>query len=157
MGEWVAIQTNGAGSDAVASTIVVAHRDDASRMKIIFPFDQLKEGEWSFCPPKPGGDPENNMIYSADMGVGKVAGIKIDQERVLVVTNTRKNNPKQPMKAAVFRANYKDQLTWRDAATGRLLAASDFFEPITLGSLVTPGLKLVTQPFDTKTNWRTNR
>jgi hypothetical protein len=26
-----------------------------------------------------------------------------------------------------------------DAATGRLIAESDFFEPITIGSLVTPG------------------
>jgi hypothetical protein len=32
-------------------------------------------------------------------------------------------------KAALFTENYKEQLTWRDAATGRLLAESDFFEP----------------------------
>jgi hypothetical protein len=36
-------------------------------------------------------------------------------------------------------ANYKEQVTWRDAATGRLIAESDFFEPLTLGSLITPG------------------
>ena len=33
----------------------------------------------SFAPPKTGTDIENNMVYSADMGIGKVAGIKLDQ------------------------------------------------------------------------------
>jgi hypothetical protein len=39
---------------------------------------ELKKGEWSFAPPKAGADPENGMIYSADVGMGKVAGIKFD-------------------------------------------------------------------------------
>lgn len=165
VGDWVAIQTNGAGSDTVASSIVVAHRDDASRMHIIFPFGDLGPGEWSFAPPKPGADPENNIIYSADMGVGKVAGIRMDpgtgelkvafvvddatttfqpvigpkDRRVLLLTNAKLNQPGQPMKAAVFSGNYTEQLTWRDAATGRILAQSDFFEPITINSLTPPG------------------
>ncbi len=165
VGEWIAVQTNGLGSDTVASSIVVAHRDDASRMHVIFPFGDLKAGEWSFAPPKAGADPENNMIYSADMGVGKVAGITIDpstgeldlafvienatttfqpvigpkNRRVLLLTNARKNTPNQPMKQVVFGGNYTEQLTWRDAATGRLLAASDYFEPLTINSLTTPG------------------
>ena len=32
-----------------------------------------------------------------------------------------------------------EQLTWRDAATGRILAESDFFEPLTINSLTPPG------------------
>ncbi len=40
--------------------------------------------------------------------------------------------------AALMTGNYKEQLTWRDAATGRLLAESDFFEPLAPGSLITP-------------------
>ncbi len=165
VGDWIAIQTNGAGSDKVASSIVVAHRDNPEKLHVVFPFGELKEGEWSFAPPKAGGDPENNMIYSADMGVGKVAGIKIDQEtgelkvkfvvddatttfqpvigskakRVLLLTNCKKNNPDEPMKKAVFSGNYREQLTWRNAATGEILAESDFFEPITINSLTTPG------------------
>ena len=165
MGEWVAIQTNGAGSDTIASTIVVAHRDDSSRTNTIFPFGQLGEGEWSFCPPKPGGDPENNMIYSADQGVEKVAGIRLDQKtgemevvfvvdnntnafmpvigpkdkRVLVMSNAKKNDPAQSMKQAFSTGAYMEQVTWRDAATGRLLAESDCFDKLTAGSLVTPG------------------
>lgn len=165
VGDWIAVQTNGVGSDTVASSIVVAHRDDSSRMNVIFPFGDLGPGEWSFAPPKAGADPENNMIYSADMGVGKVAGIRIDpstgkldvafvidnatttfqpvigpkDRRVLLLTNAMKNNPSQPMKQVVFSGNYTEQLTWRDAATGRLLAESGYFEPLTINSLTAPG------------------
>jgi len=165
IGDWLAFQLNGAGSKTVASSITVIHRDDASRNSIIFPFGPLKEGEWSFAPPKAGADPENNMIYSADMGIGKVAGIKLDQEtgkttvafvldnmtntfqpvigpkdqRVLVLTNARKNVAKEPTMLALFSKNYQEQVTWHDAKTGRLLAESDFFEPLTINSLVAPG------------------
>jgi hypothetical protein len=165
VGDWVAIQTNGAGSDKAASSIVAVHRKDAKKTTTIFPFGELEPGEWSFAPPKAGADPENGMVYSADMGVGKVAGIRINQDtgelklafvvddatttfqpvigpkdrRVLLLTNAKKNDPSQPMKVAVFTGNYKEQLTWRDAATGRILAESDFFEPLTINSLTTPG------------------
>jgi hypothetical protein len=166
IGEWVAVQTNGAGSSLAASSIVVAHRDDVSRTHSVFPFgDKLEPGGWSFCMPKPGGDPENHMIYSADMGVEKVAGIKIDPatgeltlafvvdnatttfqpligpagKRVLLLTNAKRTSPEQTIQQAVFSARYTEQLTWRDAATGRILAASDFFEPLTMNSLTTPG------------------
>ncbi len=43
------------------------------------------------------------------------------------------------MKLALFSGNYDEQVTWRDAATGRIIAESDFFEPMTIGSLITPG------------------
>lgn len=165
IGDWVGFQLNGAGSDTVASSIVVASQKDATKQQIIFPFGELKPGEWSFCPPKAGADPENSMIYSADMGLRKVAGIKIDQatgklkvvfvvddtsntfqpligakdKRVLLLTNMKPNVDKEPIKDVLFTGNYKEQLTWRDAATGKLLAESDFFEPLTINSLTTPG------------------
>jgi hypothetical protein len=165
VGEWIVVQLNGAGSDKVASSIVAAHQKDPKRMKIIFPFGPLESGEWSFAPPKAGADPENNMIYSADMGVGKVAGIKLDpasgelkpvfvldnmtntfqplygpkDRRVLVLTNIRKNVAHEPTLLMLMTANYKEQVTWHDALTGRKLAESDFFEPLTINSLVTPG------------------
>ncbi len=165
VGDWVAFQLNGIGSETVASSIVAVHQKDSKRMKIVFPFGELKKGEWSFAPPKAGADPENNMIYSADMGVGKVAGMKLDpatgdmkvvfvlddmtttfqpligpkDRRVLLLTNMRLNMAKEPIKAALFTGNYKEQLTWRDAATGRIIAESDFFEPLTINSLTTPG------------------
>jgi hypothetical protein len=165
MGDWVVLQTNGIGSKTVASSIVAVHQKDATRMKVLFRFGPLKPGEMSFAPPKPQTDPENNMIYSADVGVGKVAGIKFDpatgemktvfvlddattafqplfgpkDKRVLMLSNMKRNVEVEPMVAAMFTGNYKEQVTWRDAATGRIIAESDFFEPMTFGSLITPG------------------
>jgi hypothetical protein len=156
---------NGLGSKEKASSVAVAHVKDSNNMKVIFPFGELKKGEWSFAPPKAGADPENNMIYSADMGVGKVAGIKLDpvtgdletkfivnnttttfqptigpkDKRVLVLTNMKKNIGHEPIMLALMTANYAEQVTWHDAATGRKVAESDFFEPLVINSLVTPG------------------
>ncbi len=165
VGDWVGFQLNGAGSETVASSIVLVNQKDSKNVKTIFPFGDLKKGEWSFAPPKAGADPENNMIYSADMGVGKVAGIKLDpstgemkvafvvddmtttfqpligskDQRVLLLTNMKQNVAKEPIKLALFTENYREQLTWRDAATGKILAESDFFEPLTINSLTPPG------------------
>ena len=134
-------------------------------MEVIFPFGKLEPGEWSFSPPKAGADPENSMIYSTDMGMQKVAGIKLDQatgelevvfvlddvtntfqpligpkdKRILLITNIKQNVAAEPVKLALFTENYKEQLTWRDAATGRIIAESDFFEPLTINSLTPPG------------------
>ncbi len=165
VGDWVGFQLNGGGSDTKASSIVVASQRDASKMEVIFPFGPLEKGQWSFCPPKAGADPQNSMIYSADMGIGKVAGIRLDQttgkmevafvvddmtntfqpligpkdRRVLLLTNIRKNVEEEPVKTALFTENYTEQLTWRDAATGKIIAQSDFFEPLTINSLTPPG------------------
>jgi hypothetical protein len=165
LGDWIVLQTNGIGSETAASSIVAVHQKDPTRMKVIFPFGELKKGEWSWAPPKPQTDPENSMIYSADMGMGKVAGIKIDQatgemktvwvvdnttnafqpligpkdKRVMLLSNAKKNVEKESIKLALFTGNYKEQVTWRDAATGRIIAESDFFEPLSIGALITPG------------------
>ncbi len=165
IGDWIVFQLNGAGSKTVASSIVAVHQRDAKRQKIIFPFGELKPGEFSFAPPKAGADPENGMVYSADMGVRKVAGIRLDQatgemkvafvvddvtntfqpligpkdRRVLLLTNAKFNVAAEPLMIALFTENYKEQLTWRDAATGKIIAESDFFEPLTINSLTPPG------------------
>ncbi len=165
MGDWIAIQTNGAGSKTKASSIVVVDQHDAKKMKTIFPFGQLKEGEFSFAPPKAGGDPENNLIYSSDMGIGKLAGIKLDpktgdmkvvwssdstsssfmtligpkDKRVLLFSVMTPGATEAPIMQTVLGGKYKEKVTWWDAVTGRLIAESDFFEPLTQGSLLTPG------------------
>lgn len=36
-------------------------------------------------------------------------------------------------------ASYTEQVMWRDADTGKLLAASDFFSPMSSGAAVWPG------------------
>jgi len=79
LGDWIIVQTDGAWSEKIASSIVAVNQKDASNLKVIFPFGQLKPGQISWCPPKPEVDPENSMIYSADRVLHKVAGIKIDQ------------------------------------------------------------------------------
>jgi len=165
MGDWIVIQTNGTGSKEVASSLVAVNQHDPKKMTTIFPFGPLKKGEFSFAPPKRQGDPENNMVYSEDAGIGKVAGVKLDPQtgemktvwlsdilsfgfqpvigpkdkRVILLSSMKQNVAKEPIMDTVVTANYKEQLTWRDAATGRLLAESDYFEPMSHGQLVTPG------------------
>jgi outer membrane protein assembly factor BamB len=165
IGGWIVAQLNGIGSDTVASSVVAASQNDPTKTQVIFPFGELKKGEWSFAPPKCGGDPQNSMIYSADVGMRKVAGIKLDpatgelklafvvdattttfqpligpkDKRVLLLTNMKLNVDKEPVKGALFTENYKEQLTWRNAATGKLLAESDFFEPLSINGLTPPG------------------
>ena len=53
--------------------------------------------------------------------------------------DTQKPVVKEDLMKALFLGEYKEQLTWRDAATGRILAESDFFERLSPGSLTTPG------------------
>lgn len=165
LGDWIVFQTNGILSKKKASSIVAVSAKDPKKLIKIFPFGQLKNGEVSFCPPKPQTDPENSMIYSADMGRGKVAGITIDQatgelktkfvldnatsgfqplygpkdRRVLVISNFKSNVPGLPLFPMLATKSYKEQVTWREASTGRVLAESDFFEPMGLNNLITPG------------------
>ena len=65
--------------------------------------------------------------------------IEPKDKRVLLLSNFKRRVAAEPLKLALFTGNYSDQVTWRDAATGRIIAESDFFEPLTLGSLITPG------------------
>ena len=58
---------------------------------------------------------------------------------MLLLTNMKQNVEKEPIKVAHFTENYKEQLTWRDAATGGILAESDFFEPLSINGLTPPG------------------
>jgi len=160
MGKWIVIQTNGLGSETKASSIVAIDVDDASNTQTVFPFGQLESGQTSNAPPKPEGDLENNMVYSADGGLGKIAGIHLDQdtgklttrwviddrsfefqplfgppdERVLITT---KWNPDVGL-GALATGSYTQQVVWRDAATGKPLAESDFLPPIGFNGLVAP-------------------
>ena len=57
---------------------------------------------------------------------------------MLMLTNMKPNVDAEPIKASFFTQNYKEQVTWRDAATGRLLAESDFFDPMPGNGLIVP-------------------
>jgi hypothetical protein len=130
LGGWIVLQTNGIGSETVASSIVAVHQKGPAKTKVILPFGPLKSGEWTWAPPKPQTDPENSLTYSADMGVGKVAGIKLDQtigemKTVFVVDDT--TNAFQPLIGPKDRRVLLLSNARRDAATGRIIAESDFF------------------------------
>ena len=163
LGDWIVLQTNGLVSKT-ASSIVAVHQKDPKRVSIVFPFGNLAPGQISWAPPKPQTDPENSMIYSADVGVGKVAGIKLNQKtgdlkvawvenimttgfqpligpknrRVILLSNMKADVAGTPVMDLFAKGSYSEQVTWRDAATGRLIAESDYFEPMTIGSLITP-------------------
>ncbi len=105
------------------------------------------------------------MIYSADMGMKKVAGIHLGQatgeleirfvldvisntfqpvigpadKRVLLLTNSKLPEGLNIQQAVLSLDKYQDQLMWVDAVTGKLLDESDFFEALTINSLTTPG------------------
>ena len=160
MGKWICIQTNGIGG-SVPSTVECIDTDNAGTVTTATPFGQLESGQTSFAPPKAGGDPENNMLYSADSGVGKVAGIRLDpqtgqmtnvfvvddkstefqpligpkDQRVLLTTKVNPDASQEDQSTGT----YSEQVVWRDAATGRALAESGFLPPFTGGSLLTPG------------------
>jgi hypothetical protein len=164
MGDWIVIQTNGPVTKDIASSIVAINQKEPSRMTSVFPFGQLKPGQISFAPPKSGTDHENNMIYSADVGMGKLAGIKLYQatgemktvwvadnpttsfqsligpkdQRVLMTSRMKFGKVHLPILKTLISGDYREQVVWRDAATGRILAESDLFEPMGINTLVTP-------------------
>ena len=164
MGGWITIQTNGLGGK-VPSSVVAINQRDPSRRTSVTPFGPLKRLQMSLAPPKTCIDLDNDMLYAADAGVGKVAGLHLDQatgemttqfvvedttltfqpltgpkdQRVLVLSNMKGDIPAMNALLEVVTGKYKEQVTWRDAATGRILAESDFFEPLTFNSLIVPG------------------
>ena len=97
-------------------------------------------------------DVANNRIYAMDSGPGKVVGINFNQKtgnmsvawtanvktvsfltligladhRVLVSTNisSKVTNPLE-LQHGPKGVNYKEQVQWRDAATGKLVAPSE--------------------------------
>jgi hypothetical protein len=60
-------------------------------------------------------------------------------KRVLVATNI--NATQQQIEQALNNQGntYTEQILWRDAATGKVLAHSDYFPAMSPGILVTPG------------------
>ncbi len=97
------------------------------------------------------------MIYAFDSGPGKQVGIKFQNgqmstawsvnartlsfmtlvgpqnQRVFVATNTSRPQ------SSPTDFSYMEQIQWRNAATGALLAQSDFFNAMSPGILITPG------------------
>ena len=159
IGNWVLTQTNGTPA-GVPSSIVAVNQSNPAWITSIVPFGLIPTGGHSWAPPKAAADAENNMIYSDDQGVGKIAGIKFARKTGALTTawvadamttclqglygpankrvlGTSRYNPDSTAEQ-VQEGTYTEQATWRDAATGRILAESDFFAPMATNTIITP-------------------
>jgi hypothetical protein len=156
MHDWVICQTNGGSPTNVPVSVFAISQANSSKITRIQPIP-LEPGQISYIPSIPSFDPTNNRIYNMDPGPGKVAAVDLDpktgnmtlawsvdqrtpewtiligpaDQRVLVGTNIKTNitNPLD-YDAGPIGANYKEQMIWREADTGKLLAASDYFNPM---------------------------
>ena len=165
IGDWIAFQLNGVGSKKVASSIVVANQKDPKQHEGHLPVRAIEEGRVELRAAqvrsrpreqhdllgrhgrgqggrhqaRPAtGELETKFVVD-DMSTTFQPLIGPKDKRVLLLTNMKKNVAKEPINGLLITANYKEQVTWRDALTGRKLAESDFFEPLTINSLITPG------------------
>ncbi|HEX2472680.1 MAG TPA: hypothetical protein VHJ59_08015, partial [Nitrososphaera sp.] len=154
LGDWVILTTNGNPANVPMSVVAISQAND-SKIAKIDPIP-LKPGEQSTYYAHGAVDPENNRIYAMDAGSPKKAfAVDINPStgnmsvawvepqwsqsyitligpsynRVFVNTNmsspvTQNVSQMNPWPEG---ANYAEQIQWRDADTGKLLAASDFF------------------------------
>ncbi|MFJ8948301.1 hypothetical protein ACIRG4_34605 [Streptomyces sp. NPDC102395] len=163
MNDWVVMSNNGTPAKVPLSVIAISQQD-AKRTARIKPNPTLKNGPYSYYYAKVSADPDNNRIYVMDFGQGTASAIDFrggrlslawqvkqrsnsyitligpPDKRVFVNANARSAET-DPTKftAGPKGANYQDQIQWRDARTGKLLAASDFYAPSTTGGTVPPG------------------
>jgi len=166
MGDWVIGLTNGGAPTNVSLSVVAISQADPSKIARINPIP-LESGQKSFIPSMLSVDLPNNRIYAMDYLPGKVVAVDfthdgnmsvawgpVDQrtisfltligstdQRVLVSTNINPNATQQQLEQAAQGTDYTytEQIVWRDASTGEILAESDFFPAMSPGILVTPG------------------
>jgi hypothetical protein len=153
LGDWVILTTNGNPSNVPMSVVAISQAN-SSKVTKIDPIP-LKPGQQSTYYAHGAVDPQNNRIYAMDAGVHKAFAVDfnpntgkmsvawvepewsqlyitlIGPSNARVFVNTNMSSPVtqnvSKMNPGPIGANYKEQMQWRDAATGKLLAASDFF------------------------------
>jgi hypothetical protein len=164
MNDWVTLSTNGNPAEVPMSVVAISQADD-SEVARIDPNSSLKTGQVSYYYAKVSVDPENDRIYVMDGGLGTASAIdlrdgkmslawKVNQlsnlyitligpkdERVFVQTNQK---PDEGVKVTELNpgpkgANYTEQIQWRDAQSGKLLAESGYYPPATAFAQVPPG------------------
>jgi hypothetical protein len=166
MGDWVIGLTNGGAPTNVSLSVVAISQADPNNIVRINPIP-LEPGQMSFIPSMMSADLPNNRIYAMDYLPGKVVAVDFTQDgnmsvawgpvdqrtisfltligppdqRVLVSTNINPNATQQQLQQAAQGTDYTytEQIIWRDAATGKILAESEFFPAMSPGILVTPG------------------
>jgi hypothetical protein len=166
MNDWLIDNTIGI---TAPMSVVAVSQDDATRMARIQPNTTLPAGQQSTpvssSAAKPSVDPANNRIYMCDFNLGTCSAIDLrngdlslawkenmrtqaftsligpPDKRVLVATNMQSSTESDPNKYVYgpSGANFTEQYQWRDAATGKLLAASDYYQPKSEASQTPPG------------------
>ena len=162
-GDWVFDFTNCCPPTKTPLSVVSVSQANANKLNRIDPIP-LEPGQQSYIPSNSAVDPENNMMYVMDGGARKIVGLKYDpvrgnmsvawkgnqstlaflsligpaDHRVLVGTDM---NPKTNISQMVNNPppSYTERVMWRDAATGKILAASDYFSGMSAGAPLAPG------------------
>jgi hypothetical protein len=166
IGNWVVTFTNTSPSNKSMSVVAISQADPKKIVRIS-PIP-LNPGQQSEIPSMGSVDLANNRIYALDYLAGKIVAINLDQatgnmsvawgpvtqrtssfltligpkeNRVLVATNINPDiTQKQLMQTLIGQGfNYAEQILWRDAASGKILASSDYFSAMSPGILITPG------------------
>jgi hypothetical protein len=157
------MQVNGLPTKT-ASSIVAINQHDPKKITRVYPFGTDLPTGASWAPPKAAVDPENDMVVSADQDMEKIGGVHLDRaigEMTTVWTLDAATTALQALygpkdsrvlgtaRAAPgttlaelhqnFAPAYKQQALWIEATTGKSLAEPDFFEPMNLNTLLSPG------------------
>ncbi|MFF4583798.1 hypothetical protein [Streptomyces sp. NPDC001389] len=162
MNDWIIENTNGITKPM---SIVAVSQADASTMATIQPNPTMQQGQHSTSAAKPTVDPANNRIYMCDFNLGTCSAIDLrngklslawkadmrtqaftsiigpPDKRVFVASNMKSSTESDPTKYnyGPTGANFTEQYQWRDAATGKLLATSDYYPPKSEASQTPPG------------------
>ncbi len=147
MNDWVIVQTNFLES-SLPLRISAFHVEDSNRTHTIQPFpESVHSQEFS----KPGLDPENMRVYTNDQLAGKVAALDFDEETGFALRWRTKQRmasfwaivgPKECRN--IIGTNFTKQgdcVVWRDADSGKELAASGVLDPLFNGDIVSSGFQ----------------
>jgi hypothetical protein len=161
MNGWIIQNTNGI---RIPMHIAAISQADGS-MTSIQPNKFLPPRQHSTSAAKPTVDPANNRIYMCDFNLGTCSAIDLrdgrlslawkedmrtqaftsligpPDKRVFVASNMKSSKESDPTKYdyGPKGANFTEQYQWRDAASGKLLAASDYYPPKAEASQTPPG------------------
>jgi hypothetical protein len=164
MNGWVVLATNGNPSKTPLSVVAISQAN-SGKVARIKPNRSMRKGQVSYYYAKVSTDPAHNRIYVMDAGLGTASAIhlrrgrlsliwKVKQlsnsymtlinpknKRVFVETNIKPNRgvPVTQLNGGPKGANYTEQVQWRNATTGRLLAASRYYSPAAVAAQVPPG------------------
>jgi hypothetical protein len=145
------------------SVVAVSQAD--GHMLSIQPNATLPRGQHSTSAAKPTVDPANNRIYMCDFNLGTCSAVQLRDgrlslawkktmrtqaftsligpadKRVFVASNMQSSTEPDPTKYdyGPKGANFTERYQWRNAATGRLLAASSYYTPKAEASQTPPG------------------